>query len=246
MAIEEIRYDFREHPEQFHSYFTKIMKLIIISKLNCLEKNITSLKYFNELITRIEGCDIHKIKYGKPMIFTKFFGYEFNYHTVRVKIKIIDKYTIDISLESIIPDFVKTFDKLSTDTNEINWNTSKYLTNGMEFGDDQDRKSQDDPNLQSIEKEAKLTFYLLDLFIQTLYLLMTQSGANTSSLSGRNIEIKDISVSRKILNIEMLVDEKTVILDFLPKSKNGVVVSIDNDEKIGETIRTVMLQNNYN
>ena len=244
MAIEEIRYDFREHPEQFHSYFTKIMKLIIISKLNCLEKNITSLKYFNELITRIEGCDIHKIKYGKPMIFTKFFGYEFNYHTVRVKIKIIDKYTIDISLESIIPDFVKTFDKLSTDTNEINWNTSKYSTNGIEFGDDQDRKSQDDPNLQSIEKEAKLTFYLLDLFIQTLYLLMTQSGENTDSLSGRNIEIKDISVSRKILNIEMLVDEKTVILDFLPKSKNGVVVSIDNDEKIGETIRTVMLQNN--
>ena len=246
MAIEEIRYDFREHPEQFHSYFTKIMKLIIISKLNCLEKNITSLKYFNELISRIEGCGIHKIKYGKPMIFTKFFGYEFNYHTVRVKIKIIDKYTIDISLESIIPDFVKTFDKLSTDTNEINWNTSKYSTNGIEFGDDQDRKSQDDPNLQSIEKEAKLTFYLLDLFIQTLYLLMTQSGANTSSLSGRNIEIKDISVSRKILNMEMLVDEKTVILDFLPKSKNGVVVSIDNDEKIGETIRTVMLQNNYN
>jgi hypothetical protein len=246
LAIEEIRYDFREHPEQFHSYFTKIMKLIIISKLNCLEKNITSLKYFNELISRIEGCDIHKIKYGKPMIFTKFFGYEFNYHTVRVKIKIIDKYTIDISLESIIPDFVKTFDKLSTDTNEINWNTSKYSTNGIEFGDDQDRKSRDDPNLQSIEKEAKLTFYLLDLFIQTLYLLMTQSGANTGSLSGRNIEIKDISVSRKILNIEMLVDEKTVILDFLPKSKNGVVVSIDNDEKIGESIRTVMLQNNYN
>lgn len=112
MAIEEIRYDFREHPEQFHSYFTKIMKLIIISKLNCLEKNLTSLKYFNEIISRIEGCDIHKIRYGKPMIFTKFFGHEFNYHTVRVKIKIIDKYAIDISLESIIPDFVKTFDKL--------------------------------------------------------------------------------------------------------------------------------------
>ena len=44
----------------------------------------------------------------------------------------------------------------------------------------------------------------------------------------------------------MLVDEKTVILDFLPKSKNSVVVSIDNDEKIGETIRTVMLQNTFN
>lgn len=97
-----------------------------------------------------------------------------------------------------------------------------------------------------IEREAKLTFYLLDSFIQTLYLLMTQSGVNSNSLSGRDIEIKDISVSRKILNIEMLVDEKTVILDFLPKSKDGVVVSIDNDEKIGETIKTVMLQNKYN
>jgi hypothetical protein len=245
LAIEEIRYDFREHPEKFYSYFAKIMKLIIISKLNCLEKNITSLKYFNELISRIEGCETHKIKYGKSMIFTKFFGYEFNYHTVRVKIKITEKYTIDISLESIIPDFVKTFDKLSTDTNEINWNITKYSINGIKF-DDQKRNSQDELNLQLMEKEAKLTFYLLDSFIQTLYLLMTQSGVNTNSLSGRNIEIKDISVSRKILNIEMLVDEKTVILDCLPKSKNGVVVSIDNDEKIGETIRAVMLQNNYN
>ena len=245
MAIEEIRYDFREHPEKFHSYFAKIMRLIIISKLNCLEKNLTSLKYFNELISRIEGCETHKIKYGKSMIFTKFFGYEFNYHTVRVKIKITEKYTIDISLESIIPDFVKTFDKLSTDTNEINWNITKYSINGIKL-DDQKRNSQDESNLQLMEKEAKLTFYLLDSFIQTLYLLMTQSGVNTNSLSGRNIEIKDISVSRKILNIEMLVDEKTVILDCLPKSKNGVVVSIDNDEKIGETIRTVMLQNNYN
>ena len=179
MAIEEIRYDFREHPEKFHSYFTKIMKLIIISKLNCLEKNLTSLKYFNELISRIEGCETHKIKYGKSMIFTKFFGYEFNYHTVRVRIKITDKYTIDISLESIIPDFVKTFDKLSTDTNEINWNISKYSTDGIKFGDDQKRSSQDEPNLQLIEKETKLTFYLLDSFIQTLYLLMTQSGVNT-------------------------------------------------------------------
>ena len=139
---------------------------------------------------------------------------------------------------------MKTFDKLSADTNEINWNTSKYSTSGTKFGDDQEKNSQDEPNLQLIEKEAKLTFYLLDSFIQTLYLLMTQSAVNTNSLSGRNIEIKDISVSRKILNIEMLVDEKTVILDLLPKSKNGVVVSIDNDEKIGETIRTVMLQNN--
>ena len=246
MVIEEIRYDFKEHPEQFRSYFTKIMKLIIISKLNCLERNLTSLKYFNEVVNRIEGCEIHKIKYGKPMIFTKFLGYEFNYHTVKVKIKIIDKYTIDISLESIISDFVKTFDKLSADTNEINWNTKKHSTSGTKLVDNREKYSQDEPNLHLIEKEATLTFYLLDSFIQTIFILMTQSTVDMNSLGGREIEIKDISVSRKILNIEMLVDEKTVILDLLPKSKKGVVVSIDNDEKIGETIKTVMLQNSLN
>lgn len=246
MVIEEIRYDFNEHPEQFRSYFTKIMKLIIISKLNCLERNLTSLKYFNEIVNRIEGCDIHKIKYGKPMIFTKFLGYEFNYHTVRAKIKIIDKYTIDISLESIISDFVKAFDKLSADTNEINWNISKLTTSGTKLEDDQKKNSQDESNLHLMEKEAKLTFNLLDSFIQTIYILMTQSVADTNSLGGREIEIKDISFSRKILTIEMLVDQKTVILDLLPKSKNGVVVLIDIDEKIGDTIKTVMLQNNLN
>ena len=86
----------------------------------------------------------------------------------------------------------------------------------------------------------------MDSFIQTIYILMTQSVADTKSLGGREIEIKDISFSRKILTIEMLVDQKTVILDLLPKSKNGVAVLIDIDEKIGETIKTVMLQNNLN
>ena len=217
MVIEEIRYDFNEHPEQFRSYFTKIMKLIIISKLNCLERNLTSLKYFNEIVNRIEGCDIHKIKYGKPMIFTKFLGYEFNYHTVRAKIKIIDKYTIDISLESIIPDFVKAFDKLSADTNEINWNISKLTTSGTKLKDDQKKNSHDEPNLHLMEKEAELTFNLLDSFIQTIYILMTQSVADTNSLGGREIEIKDISFSRKILTIEMLVDQKNCDFRFAPK-----------------------------
>ena len=180
------------------------------------------------------------------MIFTKFLGYEFNYHTVRAKIKIIDKYTIDISLESIIPDFVKAFDKLSADTNEINWNISKLTTSGTKLKDDQKKNSHDEPNLHLMEKEAELTFNLLDSFIQTIYILMTQSVADTNSLGGREIEIKDISFSRKILTIEMLVDQKTVILDLLPKSKNGVAVLIDIDEKIGETIKTVMLQNNLN
>ncbi len=123
MTIEEITYDFTGHKEYLHNFFVKIIRLMIISKLNCLESNSTSKIYFYEMVKRIDGCETHKIKYGKSMIFTKYLGYEFNFHTIRSTIKIIDQYNISIRLESIFFDFVKIFDKLSSDLQTIKWNT---------------------------------------------------------------------------------------------------------------------------
>lgn len=239
MVIEEIRYDFTEYKEQFSTYFTRIMKLIIISKLNCLETNLTSARYFHELISKIDGCDTHKVKYGKPMLFTKFLGYEFNYHTVRVTIKIIGKFIIEILIESIIQDFVKTFDRISIDINEIRWNTNSHLLYKEENGE----KKLADQERKSLEKEVKITFDLLDYFIQSLFFLVSLPKTNSNSLIERNIEIKDVSLTRKILNIEILVDGKTIILDFNPKTKNKITVSIDNDENTGNTIKEIILQN---
>ncbi len=221
MTIEVVRYEFDEYPEQLRIYFIKVIKLIIISKLNCLETNRVSAMYFHELVNRIEGCAYHSIKYGKPMLFTEFMGYKFNYHSVRVTIRTVNNYAIEISLESIIQEFVKFFDKLSSDTREIKWDVSTTGTEG----------------------EEKITFYLLDSFIVSLYILMTLSSRDKDSLLGKNIEIKDVSLTRKILNIEVLVNEETIIIDLDPKSRDKVVVSLDNYIKTGETIKNLMLQN---
>lgn len=256
MTIEVIQYNFEEHPEQFSTYFTKVMKLLIISKLNCLETNRLSVKYFQELVSRIDGCDFHSVKYGKPMLFTKFLGYEFNYHTVRVILKTFDNSAIEISIESIIQEFVKTFDELSSDAREIKWNvTPPFDTiqkpNSLRTpSDDQLVKggggeSKVSKTLlvgQEIE-EVKLIFHLLDSFIGSLYILMNLSSRDETSLFGKNVEVKDVSLTRRILNIEILVNDDTIILDCNSKSRNKVFVSLDNEKKIGETIRNLMLQN---
>jgi hypothetical protein len=229
------------------------MKLLIISKLNCLEKNRLSVKYFHKLVSRIDGCDFHPIKYGKPMVFTKFLGYDFNYHTVRVTMRTVENFSIEISIESIIKEFVKVFDELSSSTTEIKWNVTTSsdrinvpMSPSISFEQSTDgRKFSDSvaPEEEDIYDEEKITFNLLDSFIGSLYMLMNLSTQDADSLFGKNIEIKDVSLTRKILNIEIIVDDETIILDFNTKSRNKVLVSLDNNAKNGETIKNLMLQN---
>ncbi len=257
MTIEVIQYNFEEHPEQFSTYFKKVMKLLIVSKLNCIETNRLSVKYFQALVSRIEGCDFHSIKYGKPMLFTKFLGYEFNYHTVRVIIKTVDRFAIEISIESIIQEFVKTFDELSSDAREIKWNVTPSSDNVQKqspltrFPDVQpieERGGGENSASQIVSKDeekegAKIIFHLLDSLVGSLYILMNLSKKDQSSLLGKNVEIKDVSLTRRILNMEILVDDETIILDFNSKTRNKVFVSLDNEKKVGETIKNLMLQN---
>ena len=253
MTIEVIQYNFEEHPEQFQTFFSKIMKLLIVSKLNCLATNRMSVTYFHKLVNRINGCGFHSIRYGKPMLFTKFLGYDFNYHTVRVTMRMVASFSIEVSIESIIQEFVKIFDELSSSTIEIKWNitTSPDRINTSTTPSKPDEKSLDGRKLSSLSapleegigEEEKITFNLLDSLIGSLYILMNQPKQEKNSLLGKNIEIKDVSLTRKILNIEIIIDDETIILDFNTSSKNKVIVSLDNDAKIGETIKNIMLQN---
>ena len=276
MAIEVINYDFRDHPEQFQSYFTKILKLIIISKLNCIGTNRYSVEYYKKLVNRIDGCGFHTIKYGKLMLFTEFLGHKFNYHTVRVTLKIDEHYSLEISIESIIRDFVKIFDVLSADSSEIKWN---YLhnkdRNSYEFqslSQRDEKRSHEDKNVfpnpisstshlevegeelkkDPIESEKKrmndyenTTFSLLDSFINALYVLMNLTADNRNSMMHSMMELKDISLTRRILSIEILVNDQIIIIDLNPKGKNKVSVSLDNDNLCGETIKALMIQNNF-
>jgi hypothetical protein len=256
LTIEEVRYDFTEYTEHFRIFFSKILKLIIISKLNCQESNKTSLKYFGKIVSKIDDCETHRVKYGKLMMFTKFLHYEFTYQTIKVTIKITNKYVIDISFESIIPDFVKFFDELCSDTKTIKWNAT---------GTDSDRfqkniiikeeklsidsikknpKSEEDNSNKEIQNEIKIIFYLLESFIETLYYLISLSPDNNNdSLIGKIIEIKDVSVIRKNLNIEILIDESTIIIILSPNKNNHISIVLDNENKTGNTIKELILQN---
>ena len=57
------------------------------------------------------------------------------------------------------------------------------------------------------------------------------------------IEIKDVSVVRKNLNIEILIDEKIIIINLSPKKNNPISIVLDNDDKTGKTIKELILQN---
>lgn len=231
MAIQEVRYDFTEHGEHFRNFFFKILKLIIISKLNCQESNETSVKYFNEIVNGIENCKTHRVKYGKSMIFTKYLQYEFTYQTIKVILNFIDKNLIDIFFESIVEDFVKFFDELSSDTKIIKWNITYIDNNNISEN-------------KLMKEEIKNIFYLLESFIESIYYLTTTIPANNNdSLIGKTIEIKDVSVIRKSLNIEILIDDNTIIINLSPKKNNSVSIILDNEENIGKTIKELILQN---
>jgi hypothetical protein len=231
LAIQEVRYDFTEHGEHFRNFFFKILKLIIISKLNCQESNETSVKYFNEIVNGIENCKTHRVKYGKSMIFTKYLQYEFTYQTIKVILNFIDKNLIDIFFESIVEDFVKFFDELSSDTKIIKWNITYIDNNNISEN-------------KLMKEEIKNIFYLLESFIESIYYLTTTIPANINdSLIGKTIEIKDVSVIRKSLNIEILIDDNTIIINLSPKKNNSVSIILDNEENIGKTIKELILQN---
>ncbi|MGN6822938.1 MAG: hypothetical protein ACTHJ7_09250 [Candidatus Nitrosocosmicus sp.] len=246
MTIEEVKYDFTGHEDHFRNFFFKILKLIIISKLNCLESNETSAKYFNELINNIRNCKTHRVKYGKAILFAKFMQYEFTFQTIKVIIKVIEKDTINILFESIVPDFVKFFDDLSININTIKWN---------EIGNENDDNlSENNSNSSSssnkiIKKDIKTIFHLLELFIESLFYLTTMSPTdnnNNNSLMGKMIEIKDVSIIRKNLIIEILVDESMIILNLSPNKNNRISIILDNKHDTGKTIKEIILQGKKN
>jgi hypothetical protein len=247
LTIEEVKYDFTDHEEHFRNFFFKILKLIIISKLNCLESNETSAKYFNELINNIKNCKIHRVKYGKAILFVKFMQHEFTFQTIKASIKVIEKDIISILFESIVPDFVKFFDELSININTIKWNEiDNENKDKLSENNSNNNSSNNNNNNKIIKKDIKTIFHLLELFIESLFYLTSMSPANNNdnnnSLMGKMIEIKDVSMIRKNLIMEILVDESMIILNLSPKKNNPISIILDNKYDTGKTIKEIILQ----
>ncbi|MGN6614151.1 MAG: hypothetical protein ACTHKC_03830, partial [Candidatus Nitrosocosmicus sp.] len=95
----------------------------------------------------------------------------------------------------------------------------------------------------------KTIFHLLELFIGSLFYLTTMSSINNNnnnSLMGKTIEIKDVSIIRKNLIIEILVDESMIILNLSPNKNNRISIILDNKHDTGKTIKEIILQGKKN
>lgn len=187
------------------------------------------------------------------MLFTKFMGHEFNYHTVNVSLKILENNVLELSIESIIQDFVKIFDTLSSDTREIYWNITEKIVNEVSPSESESQSSEkhEIKNNQVENNQTKrtdyeaITFSLLESFINALYFLMNLSMKDKSSLMNIYVEIKDISLTRRILTVEVMVDDEIVIIDLNPKTKDKVSITLDDDKYTGKAIKSLMIQNNF-
>jgi hypothetical protein len=195
--VEEVRYDFEEHPRYADDFVRDLLKLMIISKMNAAVKNPVSANYFLHLISQIEGCEAYVVKYGQPLLYAKYHDMEFTDQKVTSQFVRSKDHVIDVTMESVFGDFVKKFDSLASATKtKVKWGVPK----------------------EKDDKPDQL-FELLDLFVGAVVRLSSIDPSSEDSLVGKRFAIRNASIARKSLHIEFLVDGQLSILEINPNKK---------------------------
>jgi hypothetical protein len=197
LVVEEICYDFEEFPDYANDFVRDLLKLMIISKMNSAVKNLTSKNYFLHIISQIDGCDAYIVKYGQPLLYTKYHGMEFTDQKVTTQFVRSKDHRIDVMMESVFEEFVKGFDSLASMTkSKVKWGITK-------------------------EKEVKpdTLFELLDSFIGAVVRLSSLDPSNPDSLVGKRFGIRNASIIRKSLYLEFLINGHLNILEMNPCKK---------------------------
>ena len=197
LVVEEICYDFEEFPDYANDFVRDLLKLMIISKMNSAVKNLTSKNYFLHIISQIDGCDAYIVKYGQPLLYTKYHGMEFTDQKVTTQFVRSKDHRIDVMMESVFEEFVKGFDSLASMTeSKVKWGITK-------------------------EKEVKpdTLFELLDSFIGAVVRLSSLDPSNPDSLVGKRFGIRNASIIRKSLYLEFLINGYLNILEMNPCKK---------------------------
>ncbi len=216
MVVEEVRYDFGEYPKYADDFVRDLLKLMIISKMNSTAKNTTTKNYFLKLVSDIEGCEANLVKYGQPLLYVKYRGIEFTDQKVASQFVRKDC-IIDVTMESVFGEFVKTFDSLaSMSQSKVSWGVGE----------------KPDP-----------MFALLDLFVDAINKLSTLDQSSPNSLAGKRFGIRNASLIRKSLHIELLVDGQLNIVELNPwKKKDSSVNLLFGSSEAAKAIVALMKQ----
>ena len=191
MVVEEVLYDFREFPSYADDFIRNLLNLMIISKMNAATKNVTSKNYFTHLVSQIDGCEAYIVKYGQPLLYTKYHGMEFTDQKVTTQFVRSKDHIIGVTMESMFSEFVKSFDSLASMTKtKVKWGVMK--------------KNEDKPDP---------LFALLDSFVSAVVRLSSLDPSNPDSLVGKRFGIRNASVIRKSLHLEFLTDSNLNIIE---------------------------------
>ena len=219
---EEIRYDFKQFQKHADDFIHDLIKLMIISKMNSTVKNALSRDYFISLIKQIADCEAYIVKYGQPILYAKYKGMEFTDQKVTAQFVRSNYHTVDVTIESIFGEFVKTFDNLaSTPDSRVKW------------GIVAEKSSIVDP-----------LFILLNSFVNAVNKLTSLDLSNPDSLMGKKFEIRNVNVTRNSTLLEFLIDGQLniVALNPLRKRKDHSIVMLFWSSEIAKTLVSLMRQ----
>jgi hypothetical protein len=221
LVVEEVRYDFEDHPRYADDFVRDLIKLMIIAKLNAAVRNAASKAYFQRIVSQIEGCEAYVVKYGQPLLYAKYRDMEFTDQKVTSQFVREKDHVIDVTMESVFGEFVKRFDTLaSMSESKVRW------------------------ALAAKDDKPDPLFELLNSFIDSVGKLTSLDPSRADSIAGKRFAIRNASINRKSLQLEFLIDGQLNILELNPakKRKDDKVVVMFAKSEIAGAIASLMKQ----
>src|SRR5918911_3642702 len=170
---------------------------MIISKMNAAIKNLTSKNYFVHLISQIDDCEAYVVKYGQPLLYAKYHGIEFTDQKVTTQFVRSKDHIIGVTMESMFGEFIKSFDSLASMTKtKVKWGIMK------------EKEDKPDP-----------LFALLDSFVGAVIRLSSLDSSNPDSLVGKRFGIRNASIIRKSLYLELMINGQLHIIELNSSKK---------------------------
>lgn len=234
MVIEEVRYDFADYPKYADDFVHDLVKLMIISKMNSTARNTSSRAYFQKLVSQMEGCEANVVKYGQPLLYVKYRGVQFTDQKVTSQFVRSRGHVIDVTMESVFGEFVKTFDSLaSMSESKVKW--------GVVAAADASDDSNNDGN--GGKEKPEPMFALMDKFVEAVGRLAALDPASQNSLAEKRFGIRNASIARKSLHLEFLVDGRLHILELNPgKKKEEVAELLFGSSEAAKAIVALLMQ----
>ena len=220
--IEETRYDFKEYQKYTDDFICDLIKLMIISKMNSTFKNFQSRDNFINLIKQIPYCEVHIVKYGRPILYARYKGMEFTDQKITSQFVRMNDHVVDVTMESVFVEFVRNFDKiLSTPQSRVMWGI-----------------------VEDTDLAVNPLFGLLNSFINAVDKLTLLDPNHPDSLMRKKFGIRNANVTKNAMQLEFMIEGQLNIMELnvSKKIKDRMIVLLLASSQIAKTLASIMKQ----